>query len=144
MELGSGVGACQVKAPDTAKVLRCLRRYVRKYMRNKTEVVAMILTGVFLLALIVSSIQRVGITGLSCPSLFSVVYGSIAIIAAVIRVGCGWWLYTKSKVDKPYPWLWCLLGVVVGLIAVATYYIIEIYRKVSTLEKNQKETYKQI
>jgi len=90
----------------------------------------MVLAGVFLVALIASTFYRVGLT-----SVLPVSCGIVAAIVVIVQIGCGWWLYQKTKPKQQYPWLWCLLGFVFGLTAVATYYIIEIYKKVSIQEE---------
>ena len=99
-------------------------------MENKIEKVAMVLAVVFLVALIVSTFYRVGPRPISLISC-----GTISAIVVIVQIGCGGWLYQKTKPKQQYPCLWCLLGFVFGLMAIVTYYIIEIYKKVSIQEE---------
>jgi len=90
----------------------------------------MLLTIVFAIALLGSTLSRLNIRSgfISVPMIGFLI---VSIITVIVRLGCGWWLYKTTSPKKQYPWLWCLLGVVVGLMAVATYYIIQIYKYVS-------------
>jgi drug/metabolite transporter (DMT)-like permease len=99
-------------------------------MNRTIERTAMVLAIAFIIALLVSTLSRLNISSrfFSAPMLSFLI---VAIITVIVRLGCGWWLYKTTTPRQQYPWLWCLLGVVVGLMAVATYYIIQIYKYVS-------------
>ena len=104
-------------------------------IKKHVEIVAKLLAVAFLVALLASTLSRVGY-----PSAVSVSYAVMAFVAVGLRVACGWWLYQKTKRKQQYPWLWCLLGCVFGLMAIAVYFLIEIYRKVSLLEERGPAT----
>ena len=108
-------------------------------MNRIVEKTAMALAIAFVIALLVSTLSKLDFSyGMATG--YRISYWIVAIVAVIVRIGCGWWLYQKTKPKQQYPWLWCLLGVVFGLIAIATYYLIEIYKKVSIPEKNGEET----
>lgn len=98
-------------------------------MKKQIELIAMVLALAFLIALLASTIFRTGF-----PSAISISYTTMAAVGVILRIGCAWWLYQKTKSKQQYPWLWCLLGLVFGLVSIAVYYLIEIYKKVSLLE----------
>jgi drug/metabolite transporter (DMT)-like permease len=107
-------------------------------MNRPIEKIAMALAIAFIIALLVSTLSRLNFSS-GMVSGYMICYWIVAIIAVIVRIGCGWWLYLKTKPKQQYPWLWCLLGVVFGLVAIATYYIVEIYKKVS-IQEERKET----
>lgn len=108
-------------------------------MKKPVEKAAMALAIAFIIALVVSAVSQLKFSS-GITSIYTMSYAVIAIVAVIVRIGCGWWLYHKTKPKEQHQWLWCLLGAVFGLMAVATYYIVEIYKKVSTPEENRQET----
>jgi hypothetical protein len=103
------------------------------------ERIAMVLVIAFIVAMLISAISRFDLS-FGRKSLYQIAYWVIGIIGLLLRGGCGWWLYRTTKPKQQYPWLWCLLGVVFGLMAIATYYLMEIYRKICTPERITEET----
>ncbi len=53
------------------------------------------------------------------------VLGTAAFVS--LRVAVTWWLFTTARRDKASPWVWSLLGLVFGLIAVVLFYCVKIY-----------------
>jgi hypothetical protein len=47
-------------------------------------------------------------------------------VAAVVKFGIAAWLFFRTR--ERFPWLWALLGLVFGLLAVVTYYLVELDR----------------
>ncbi|OGV64514.1 MAG: hypothetical protein A2283_20810 [Lentisphaerae bacterium RIFOXYA12_FULL_48_11] len=60
------------------------------------------------------------------------------IIVVFLQIAVATWLFIKAKRDNKNKWLWALLGLGFGLLAVATYYVIEIHKKISLIEENKK------
>jgi len=62
------------------------------------------------------------------------------VIVVLVQIAVATWLFIKSKRDNKNRWLWSLLGLCFGLLAVATYYVIEIHKRISLIEedKNRK------
>jgi len=104
-------------------------------MNNKVEIGAKILTIAFLflsIAALVFSAQRA-----SDIWLFSI---SIPVIMFIIRIAIALWLYIRANRETKYPWMWCLLGLVFGLVAVGVYFLIDIYKKVSSIQEKIEKT----
>ena len=94
-------------------------------MNNKIEIVSIILAVVLVLAMIGSAVYRLG------SSAFVAI---VVIIQLIINIAIAFWIFSKAKLGQnSYPWLWCLLGLAFGLVAVAVYFLIEIHKKVSLL-----------
>jgi hypothetical protein len=104
-------------------------------MNNKVEIGAKILTVAFLVLSIVAlvlSAQRA-----SGSWLVSI---GMASIMLVLRIAIALWLYIRANKETKYPWMWCLLGLVFGLVAVGVYFLIDIYKKVSSIQENIEKT----
>jgi len=104
--------------------------HVWRIMKIPIEKTARVLAITFIIALLVSTMARLRFSA-SIGSISTISYWVIAMVAVVVRIGCGRWLYKTTKPKRQHPWLWCLLGAVFGLMAVATYFVIEIYKIVS-------------
>ena len=104
-------------------------------MNKKIETVAKVLTIVFLVLSITALVMTVEIT--SGKSLVSI---AIAFIVLLIRIAIGYWMYTRAEQESKYPWVWCLLGLTVGLIAVGVYFLIDIHEKVSRAQDEREQT----
>jgi drug/metabolite transporter (DMT)-like permease len=108
-------------------------------MNSKIDKTAMALAVAFIIALVISTLSRFdAFTGI--PSGYMIAYWTMGLVTIIVRIGCGWWLYQKAKPKQQYPWLWCLLGAVFGLVTVATYYIVEVHKKLSVPDENSEET----
>jgi uncharacterized membrane protein YhaH (DUF805 family) len=104
-------------------------------MSSKVEIGAKILTIVFL----VLSIALLGLNMQSASGSWFVSIG-IAGIILVLRIAIALWLYIRANRETKYPWMWCLLGLVFGLVAVGVYFLIDIYKKVSSIQENIEKT----
>ena len=101
-------------------------------MNNKIEAVARALVVLFLLASIALIVTQV--------SDRRAVFAVPGIIVLVIRFAISYWLYGRAKPESKYPWVWCLLGLTVGLIAVGVYFIIDIHGKVCHVQDGNEQT----
>ena len=104
-------------------------------MNSKVEIGAKILTIAFLLLSIVAlvlSAQRA--SGSWSVSL------AIAAIMLILRIAIALWLYIRADRETKYPWVWCLLGLTFGLVAVGVYFLIDIYKKVSSVQEKIEKT----
>ncbi len=102
-------------------------------MKIRVEKTAMVVAAALLVGLVVSHLSRFG-----NPPGISVGFAIMTVVGLILRIGCAWWLHQKNR-QQQFPWLWCLLGLAFGLMAVALYYLVEIHRKVSLLEGKNEE-----
>ena len=104
-------------------------------MNSKVELSAKILTIVFLILSIVA-------LGLGVQSMDGIRFVSlaIAVIMLILRIAIALWLYVRASRETKYPWVWCLLGLVFGLVAVGVYFLIDIYKKVSSIQEKIEKT----
>jgi hypothetical protein len=102
-------------------------------MKIQVEKTAMAAAVALLVALVVSYLSRFG-----NPAGISIGFAIMTVIGLILRIGCAWWLNQKNR-RQQFPWLWCLLGLAFGLMAVALYYLVEIHRKVSLLQGENEE-----
>ena len=66
------------------------------------------------------------------------------IILVIIDFGIAVWLFSKARRDGRNSWLWCLFGIAFGILAVATYFIMDMHRKIEALTNKQNQTAQQI
>jgi uncharacterized membrane protein YhaH (DUF805 family) len=104
-------------------------------MDNKVEIGAKILTIAFLVLSIVAFV----VSAQNASGNWFVSIG-IAAIMLVLRIAIALWLYIRANRETKYPWMWCLLGLVFGLVAVGVYFLIDIYRKVSSIQERTEKT----
>ena len=71
-----------------------------------------------------------------CYSLISVVY---PIAGLVIHVSIAVWLFVKARVWSKCPWFWVVFALTSGPLALAIFYLIEINRRLTNLEKCKTE-----
>ena len=104
-------------------------------MNSKVEIGAKILTIAFLVLSIV-------VLGLNIQSASDSWFVSIAIavILLILRIAIAIWLYIRADRETKYPWVWCLLGLTFGLVAVGVYFLIDIYKKVSSIQEKIEKT----
>lgn len=106
---------------------------------EKLSTIGAVLVMVFLAAMLVSTIARwFPIPGDTYNSIRPIHFGIFAtytmgVIAVAVRVGISIWLYRKS--EKRLRWLWVLLALVFGILALIAYYLIEIYCRLTAIEK---------
>ena len=53
--------------------------------------------------------------------------GIFLIFGMLVRIGVAIWLFSLAKRHQAQPWIWCLFGLVFGLIAAILFYLIRIY-----------------
>jgi len=104
-------------------------------MNNKVEIGAKILTIAFLVLSIVAFV----VSAQNASGSWFVSIG-IAGIMLVLRIAIALWLYIRANRETKYPWMWCLLGLVFGLVAVGVYFLIDIYQKVSSIQERTEKT----
>ena len=104
-------------------------------MNNKVEIGAKILTIAFLVLSIVA--LGLNVQSTSGSGFISI---AIAVIILVLRIAIALWLYIRANRETKYPWVWCLLGLTFGLVAVGVYFLIDIYKKVSSIQEKTEKT----
>ncbi len=53
-------------------------------------------------------------------------------LASFVNIGASIWLYFESRKEKHKAYVWALFGLFFGLIAVAIYYLVNIYNRLNT------------
>lgn len=61
------------------------------------------------------------------------------IVIGILQIGIAVWLWYRTRSYDKVRWLWGLLGLVFGLMAVATFYVVEIYRRTDDLMEIDKK-----
>ena len=56
-----------------------------------------------------------------------IVSGIFFIFGMLVRIGVAIWLFFLARRHQAQPWIWCLFGLVFGLIAAVLFYLIRIY-----------------
>ena len=104
-------------------------------MNSKVETGAKILTIAFLILSIIALVISVqNASGSWSVSL------AIAAIMLILRIAIALWLYMRADRETECPWIWCLLGLTFGLVAVGVYFLIDIYKKVSSIQETIEKT----
>lgn len=99
-------------------------------MNNLVETVARVFVVIVIAAMVVVSFHATFL-----PSMFRIATGTLALVQLTLHGAIGYWLFQKShESGRRYPGVWCLLGLVFGLMAVALYYLVDIHKKVSRIK----------
>ena len=104
-------------------------------MNNKIETGAKILT----IAFLILSITALGLSIPNTPGRFLVSIATASILL-ILRIAIAIWLYGRAERETKYPWVWCLLGLTFGLVAVGVYFLIDVHKKVSSIKDEREQT----
>ena len=61
------------------------------------------------------------------------------LVLLVIRISISIWLLRSARKRTKYPLFWCLMGLALGALGLAVYYLIQIHKRLEKLEEGTEQ-----
>ena len=110
---------------------------------KRFERFAIVLMVLWILTLIPNPVITIILERISTPQEFGqltmiqVLLNSVrAILAVLVHIAIGVWLFVQAKRDKLSPWVWCLFGCLFGITVIVLYYVMQLVEEMKLKRKS--------